>query len=221
MNDLADLLFNGLQETIYMTFLAAGIGLVIGLPLGAVLTITSKDHVLESPKANRILGALVNMGRSFPSLILIILLLPLSRLLVGTTLGPTAALVPLSVEMAPFIARITENAFKEVEKGKIEAALSMGTGPWAMVRKVLIPEAMPALVRGITLILILTLGLTAIAGCIGAGGLGSLAIRYGYQRFRNDIMFATVSLLIVLVTAIQLAGNLVAKRIGRRRHIYE
>lgn len=221
MNDLADLLFNGLQETIYMTFLAAGIGLVIGLPLGAVLTITSKDHVLESPKANRILGALVNMGRSFPSLILIILLLPLSRLLVGTTLGPTAALVPLSVEMAPFIARITENAFKEVEKGKIEAALSMGTGPWAMVRKVLIPEAMPALVRGITLILISTLGLTAIAGCIGAGGLGSLAIRYGYQRFRNDIMFATVSLLIVLVTAIQLAGNLVAKRIGRRRHIYE
>ena len=161
------------------------------------------------------------MGRSFPSLILIILLLPLSRLLVGTTLGPTAALVPLSVEMAPFIARITESAFKEVDKGKIEAALSMGTGPWAMVSKVLVPEAMPALVRGITLILISTLGLTAIAGCIGAGGLGSLAIRYGYQRFRNDIMFATVSLLIVLVTAIQLAGNLVARRIGRRRHVYE
>ncbi|HWQ08365.1 MAG TPA: methionine ABC transporter permease, partial [Holophaga sp.] len=202
MSDLVDLLLKGLQETIFMTFLAAGIGLVIGLPLGAVLTITSKDHVLEAPKANRVLGALVNMGRSFPSLILIILLLPLSRLLVGTTLGPTAALVPLSVEMAPFIARITENAFKEVDKGKIEAALSMGTGPWDMVRKVLIPEAMPALVRGTTLILISTLGLTAIAGCIGAGGLGSLAIRYGYQRFRNDIMFVTVSLLIVLVTAI-------------------
>ena len=221
MNDLASLLLNGLQETVYMTFLAAGIGLAIGLPLGAVLTITSKDHALESPKANRILGALVNMGRSFPSLILIILLLPLSRLLVGTTLGPTAALVPLSVEMAPFIARITESAFKEVDKGKIEAALSMGTGPWAMVSKVLIPEAMPALIRGITLILISTLGLTAIAGCIGAGGLGSLAIRYGYQRFRNDIMFATVSLLIVLVTVIQVIGNLVARRIGRRRHVYE
>lgn len=221
MNQLADMLLKGLQETVYMTFASAGIGLAIGLPLGAVLTITSKGHGLESPRVNRVLGAVVNMGRSFPSLILIILLLPLSRLVVGTTLGPTAALVPLSVEMAPFIGRITENAFKEVEKGKIEAALAMGTGPWAMVCKVLVPEAMPSLVRGTTLILISTLGLTAIAGCIGAGGLGSLAIRYGYQRFRTDIMFATVSLLIVLVSAIQLTGNQVAKRIGRRRHVYE
>jgi len=215
------LLLQGLQDTVYMTVLAAGIGLLIGLPLGAILTITSNNHTLESPRINRGLGIAVNMGRSFPSLILIILLLPLSRLLVGTTLGPTAALVPLSVEMAPFIARVTENAFKEVEKGKIEAALAMGTGPWAMVIKVLIPEALPSLVRGTTLIVISTLGLTAIAGCIGAGGLGSLAIRYGYQRFRTDIMIATVALLILLVTGIQLAGNLIARRIGRRRHVYE
>lgn len=221
MNQLADMLLTGLGDTLYMTFLSAAIGLAIGLPLGAVLTITSKGHALESPRLNRALGAVVNMGRSFPSLILIILLLPLSRLIVGTTLGPTAALVPLSVEMAPFIGRITENAFKEVEKGKIEAALAMGTGPWAMVCKILVPEALPSLVRGVTLILISTLGLTAIAGCIGAGGLGSLAIRYGYQRFRTDIMFATVSLLILLVTAIQLTGNRVARRIGRRRHVYE
>jgi len=221
MNQLAAMLLTGLEDTLYMTFLAAGIGMVIGLPLGAVLTITSRGHALELPRVNRALGIAVNMGRSFPSLILIILLLPLSRLVVGTTLGPTAALVPLSVEMAPFIGRITENAFKEVEKGKIEAALAMGTGPWAMVCKVLIPEALPSLVRGTTLILISTLGLTAIAGCIGAGGLGSLAVRYGYQRFRTDIMFATVSLLILLVTAIQLTGNRVARRIGRRRHVYE
>ncbi len=221
MNQLAGMLLTGLEDTLYMTFLSAAIGLAIGLPLGAILTITSKGHALESPRLNRGLGAVVNMGRSFPSLILIILLLPLSRLVVGTTLGPTAALVPLSVEMAPFIGRITENAFKEVDKGKIEAALAMGTGPWAMVCKILVPEALPSLVRGTTLILISTLGLTAIAGCIGAGGLGSLAIRYGYQRFRTDIMFATVSLLILLVTAIQLTGNRVARRIGRRRHVYE
>jgi len=221
LNQLADMLLTGLGDTLYMTFLSATIGLAIGLPLGAILTITSKGHALESPRLNRALGTVVNMGRSFPSLILIILLLPLSRLIVGTTLGPTAALVPLSVEMAPFIGRITENAFKEVEKGEIEAALAMGTGPWAMVCKILVPEALPSLVRGVTLILISTLGLTAIAGCIGAGGLGSLAIRYGYQRFRTDIMFATVSLLILLVTAIQLTGNRVARRIGRRRHVYE
>jgi D-methionine transport system permease protein len=221
MTPVTLLLLQGLQDTVYMTALAAGIGLLIGLPLGAILTITSNNHALESPRINRGLGIAVNMGRSFPSLILIILLLPLSRLLVGTTLGPTAALVPLSVEMAPFIARVTENAFKEVEKGKVEAALAMGTGPWAMVIKVLIPEALPSLVRGTTLIVISTLGLTAIAGCIGAGGLGSLAIRYGYQRFRTDIMIATVALLILLVTGIQLAGNRIARRIGRRRHVYE
>ena len=221
MTPVTLLLLQGLQDTVYMTALAAGIGLLIGLPLGAILTITSNNHALESPRINRGLGIAVNMGRSFPSLILIILLLPLSRLLVGTTLGPTAALVPLSVEMAPFIARVTENAFQEVEKGKVEAALAMGTGPWAMVIKVLIPEALPSLVRGTTLIVISTLGLTAIAGCIGAGGLGSLAIRYGYQRFRTDIMIATVALLILLVTGIQLAGNRIARRIGRRRHVYE
>jgi D-methionine transport system permease protein len=221
MTDLTTLLLEGLRETVYMTLLAAAIGMAIGLPMGAVLTITSRGHALESPRVNRTLGAVVNMGRSFPSLNLIILLLPQSRQLVGTTLGPSAALVPLSVEMAPFIARVTEGAFKEVDQGKVEAALAMGTGPWAMVTKVLVPEAMPALVRGTTLILISTLGLTAIAGCIGAGGLGSLAIRYGYQRFRNDIMFATVALLILLVSGIQLAGNRVARSIGRRRHIYE
>ena len=221
MNQLAEMLLKGLQETLYMTFSATAFGLAIGLPLGAVLTITAKGHALESPQLNRALGALVNLGRSFPSLILIIVLLPLSRLVVGTTLGPTAALVPLSVEMAPFIARIAENAFKEVDKGKVEAALAMGTGPWPMITRVLVPEAMPALVRGVTLILISTLGLTAIAGSIGAGGLGSLAIRYGYQRFRTDVMFATVALLIVLVTAIQVTGNQVAKHMGRRRHVYE
>ena len=221
MSPVSTLLVQGLQDTVYMTLLASAIGMLIGLPLGAVLTLTSASHALESPRVNRGLGAAVNMGRSFPSLILIILLLPLSRFLVGTTLGPTAALVPLSMEMAPFIARVTENAFKEVEKGKIEAALAMGTGPWAMVCKVLVPEALPSLVRGTTLIVISTLGLTAIAGCIGAGGLGSLAIRYGYQRFRTDIMIATVALLILLVSGIQLTGNLVARHIGRRRHIYE
>ena len=207
MNDLTQLLTQGLLDTLYMTGCSVLIGTALGLPLGAVLTITSKGHISEAPRLNRALGVLVNTGRSFPSLILIILLLPLSRLIVGTTLGPTAALVPLSAEMAPFIGRVTENAFKEVDKGKVEAALSMGTGPWAMVVKVLIPEALPSLVRGITLTVISTLGLTAIAGSIGAGGLGSLAIRYGYQRFRTDIMLATVTLLLLLVSFTQVLGN--------------
>lgn len=221
MNELASLLLPALGETLYMTFGAAAIGLLFGLPLGALLTITSRGHAWESPRLNRVLGALVNAGRSFPSLILIILLLPVARWLVGTSLGPTAALVPLSVELTPFIARITENAFKEVERGKVEAALSMGTGPWAMVRKVLVPEALPALVRGTTLVLVSTLGLTAVAGSIGAGGLGSLAIRYGYQRFRTDVMFATVALLLVLVALIQFAGHRAARALGRRRHVYD
>jgi D-methionine transport system permease protein len=221
MTDTAAFLWTGLQETLYMTFLAAAIGTAIGLPLGALLCITARGHVLEAPRANQALGALVNIGRSFPSLILIILLLPLSRFLVGTTLGPTAALVPLSVELAPFVARVAENAFKEVDKGKVEAALAMGAGPWAMATKVLLPEALPALARGATLVLISTLGLTAIAGCIGAGGLGSLALRFGYQRFRNDIMVATVALLILMVSVLQLAGNRIARELGKRRHLYD
>ena len=221
MNDLTDMLAAGLGDTLYMTGLAAGIGLLLGVPLGVILAVTARGHVLESPHVNTGLGAVVNTVRSFPSLILIIALLPLSRLVVGTTLGPTAALVPLSVEMAPFIARIVEAALKGVDRGKVEAALSMGAGPGTVVFKVLIPEALPALVRGTTLIVISTLGLTAIAGCIGAGGLGSLAIRYGYQRFRTDVMVATVAVLIALVSVIQLTGNQVAKAMSRRRHVYE
>ena len=221
MTELGAMLATGLADTVYMTGLAAAIGMALGLPLGVVLTVTSPGHVLESPRVNSVLGAAVNMARSFPSLILIIVLLPLSRLIVGTTLGPTAALVPLSAEMAPFIARIVEGALKGVDRGKVEAALSVGAGPAAVVLKVLIPEALPSLVRATTLIVISTLGLTAIAGCIGAGGLGSLAIRYGYQRFRTDVMLATVATLIVLVSIIQLAGNQLARTLSKRRHVYE
>lgn len=220
MTELGAMLATGLWDTLFMTFLAAGIGLSLGLPLGVILTVTAPGHVLEAPRIHAGLGAAVNLVRSFPSLILIIALLPLSRLVVGTTLGPTAALVPLSAEMAPFIARIVESALKDVERGKVEAALSMGAGPGTVVLEVLIPEALPALVRGITLILISTLGLTAVAGCIGAGGLGSLAIRYGYQRFRTDVMLATVAILAVLVSIIQLTGNQVARAISKRRHVY-
>lgn len=218
---LGQLIVKALGETVYMTFFSSLAGLVLGLPLGIILAVTGPGHLAAAPRINNILSILVNAGRSFPSLILIVVLLPLARFLVGTTLGATAALVPLSVSAAPFIARIVESALKEVPRGKLEAALASGARPSAAIWYILIPEALPALVRGITLAVVAILGLTAIAGAIGAGGLGSLAIRYGYQRFRDDVMLATVGVLIVLVQGIQFLGDRVAKKISKKRHIYE
>lgn len=219
--DLMDLLLQALGETLYMTAFSSLVGIALGLPLGIALTVTQKGHLLAKPQVNRILGFLINVTRSFPSIILIIVALPLSRFLVGTTLGATAALVPLSLSAAPFIARIVESALKEVDKGKIEAALAMGANRTQVIWKVLLPEALAPLVRGATLAIISIIGLTAIAGAIGSGGLGSLAIRFGYQRFRDDVMLATVLVLVILVQGIQTSGDLVARKISKRRHVYE
>ena len=219
--DLFGLLWTGLGETIYMVVLSTIASLLLGLPLGITLVATEKGHVLEAPRLNKVLGTIINIVRSFPFIILIVVLLPLSRLIVGTTLGATAAVVPLSIGSAPFIARIIENSLKEVGTGKIEASQAMGAHPLIIIFKVLIPEAFPSLVRGITLAIIAITGFTAVAGAIGAGGLGSLAIRFGYMRFRNDIMAATIVILVLLVQAIQWGGDFVARCINRKRYKFE
>jgi D-methionine transport system permease protein len=212
-NDILPLLGVALNETIYMVVLSTIAALVIGLPLGVALVVTSRGHISELPKLNQVLDTLVNIFRSFPFIILIVVLLPLARFLVGTTLGSTAAVVPLAIGSAPFLARIIENSLKEVDKGKIEAALAIGAKPTTIIWKVLIPEALPSLVRGVTLAVITITGFTATAGAIGAGGLGSLAIRFGYMRYRDDVLIATVVVLVVMVQAIQWGGNLIARRL--------
>lgn len=215
--DLIGILGTALFETFYMTALASFFGLVLGLPMAVALVLTDRGHVLESPRFHKSLAFVINTTRSFPSIILIVILLPLARWLVGTSLGMNAALVPLSIGAAPFMARVFETSLNDVPYGKIEAALALGASPWDIIRKVLLPEAMPSLIRGMTVSVIAVLGLTAIAGTIGAGGLGSLAIRYGYQRFREDVMISTTGLLVVLVQCIQWLGDKLALSMTSKR----
>jgi len=217
-DDLFDLLLAGLGETVYMVVLSTAVALALGLPLGIILVATEKGHILEAPRLNKVLGTFINIVRSFPFIILIVVLLPLSRFIVGTTLGATAAVVPLSIGSAPFLARIIENSLKEIGTGKIEAAQAMGANPFFIIIRVLLPEALPSLVRGVTLAIITITGFTAVAGAIGAGGLGILAIRFGYMRFRDDIMIATVAILVLFVQGVQWGGDFVAKCINRKRY---
>jgi len=220
-NDLFDLVLTGLTETLYMAGASTIVALLIGLPLGVILVVTEKGNILESAKVHQALGTIVNIFRSFPSIILIVILLPLSRFLIGTTLGATAAIVPLSIGSAPFFARIIENCLKEVAFGKIEAALAMGASPFTIITQVLIPEALPSLIRGMTIAIIMVIGFTAVAGAIGGGGLGSLAIRFGYMRYRDDVMIVTVVILVLLVQGIQWGGDFIAKYIERKRYKFE
>jgi D-methionine transport system permease protein len=191
------------------------------MPLGIILVVTKKGHILEHEKLNKVLAAVVNAIRSLPSIILLVVLLPLARLIVGTTLGMKAAIVPISIGIAPFLARIIETSIEEVQWGKIEAALAVGAKPFQIILKVLIPEALPSLVRGITISIISIIEFTAVAGAIGAGGLGSLAIRFGYERFRKDIMIATVVLLICLVQLIQFSGDHISRYINKKRYKFD
>lgn len=220
-SDLIDLFWEGLLETLYMVFWSSLFALAMGIVLGVTLVVTEKGGILEAPKLHKTIGTIINSVRSLPLIILIVLLLPLSRLIVGTTLGPTAAIVSLSIGAAPFLGRIIESALKEVSAGKIEAAKSVGATPFTIIFRVLIPEAMPALVRGITIGIIGITEFTAVAGAIGAGGLGSLAIRFGYQRFREDVLIATVLIIIVLVQLIQWSGDFLVKSINKKRYKFE
>ena len=220
-NELVKLLLTGTQETLYMVVLSSIIALFIGVPIGVLLVVSDKGGIFPMIKVNKIAGIIINIIRSMPEMILIIILLPLAKLIVGTTLGANAAIVSISIGSAPFIARIIENSLKEVEFGKIEAAESMGATTFEIIKKVLLPEALPSIVRGITIAIIGIIGFTAIAGAIGAGGLGSLAIRFGYQRFRTDVLIGTVVILVVIVQSMQLIGDFIAKSINRKRFKFE
>lgn len=215
--EMFDVIKQALAETIYMSVVTCIFTFIIGTILGVILVVTEKDNILQAVKFNKFFGTIVNIIRSFPTMILIVVLLPLSRLLVGTTIGANAAIVPLVIGLSPFLGRMVENNIKEIEHGKIEAALSMGTKAITIITKVLIPEALPSLIRSYTLCIITVIGSTTLAGAIGAGGLGSVALRYGYERFESNYMIATVAILVVLVQAIQIIGDLIAKLIVKKR----
>lgn len=217
MDNFINLVLPSLWETIYMVLFSSLFALLLGFPLGILLVISEKDGIWEKPLLNSILSFVINICRSFPFIILMILVFPLSRIVVGTTIGTTASIVPLAISAAPFVARIVETSLKEIDKGIIEASLAMGCTVKQIIFKVLIPEAMPSLVLGITLTIISIIGYSAMAGAIGGGGLGDLALRYGYQRFQTDIMVESVVLIIILVQGIQAIGNKIENIISNRR----
>ncbi|WP_154751801.1 methionine ABC transporter permease [Erwinia sorbitola] len=204
-------------ETLYMVGLAGLFTLLIGLPLGVLLFISRRNSILPLPHLNALLGTVVNIGRSLPFVVLLIALIPLTRLIVGTTLGSAAAVVPITLGAIPFFARIVENALDEVAKGRIEAIVSMGGSGWHVVSKVLLPEALPALLAGMTLTLVMLIGFSSMAGVIGGGGLGDLAIRYGYQRFNQPVMIGTVVVLVLMVQGVQMMGDRLVRRLAHRR----
>ena len=204
-------------ETLSMTFFSALFATISGFPLGILLNITGKFGITPKPLFNQILSRIIDILRSFPFVILMIMLLPFTRLILGTAIGTTATIIPLSLAAMPFVARVTESAISDVEPGMIQAARAMGSTNWQIVYKVLVPEAMPSVVSGITLTIITLIGYSAMAGTLGGGGLGDLAIRYGYQRFRTGIMVAAVIIIVVMVAAIQFAGTKITdKMMGRR-----
>lgn len=204
---MAELVIPSLLETLYMVIASTFFSLLIGFPLGILLVVTEKNNIWEKPFLNKILNSIINILRSFPFIILMILVFPISKLIVGKSIGTTATIVPLSIAAAPFVARIIESSLKEVDKGVIELSLSMGANVSQIIFKVLIPEAMPSLILDITITIINLIGYSAMAGAIGGGGLGNLAIRYGLYRFQTDIMITSVILIIILVQGIQYLGN--------------
>ena len=214
--EMMPLLTKALGETIYMVAISMLIASAIGIPLGVLLHVTAKDEFLDAPMVNRSIGAVVNAVRSIPFIILMVAIIPLTRLIVGSAIGTTAAMVPLVIASVPFIGRQVETSLREVPRGLVEAALSMGATPMQIITRVLLPESMPGIVSQLTTVIIALVGESAMAGAIGGGGLGDLAIRYGYQRFRPDIMIATVVILIVLVQLVQFLGNTLAARLDKR-----
>jgi len=205
-------------ETLYMVVISTALSYVFGLPLGVILVTTADGHVLESRGLNRVLGVIINAARSIPFIIFLILVIPFTRLVVGTSIGTVASMVPLTLAAIPFVARLVETSLKEIEWGLIEAALSMGANAWQVVSKVLIPEALPSIILGVAITTINLVGYSAMAGIVGGGGLGTLAYYYGYQRYENLIMWVTVIVLIIFVQIIQTLGDkMVANTINKRR----
>lgn len=204
-------------NTLYMVVVAAFFATFIGLPLGIILRLTDKGGLQENKSIYQTLSIFVNTGRSLPFAILIVAIFPLTRWIVGTSVGTTASIVPLTLAAAPFLARVVESALKEIGSPMIEAALVMGSTKHQIVRKVFIPEALPAIVNGITLTIVNLIGLSAMAGLVGGGGLGKVAIQYGYQRFNGFLMFTTLVVILLLVEGVQSIGNLIVGRILKKR----
>ena len=207
----------GFIETIYMTVISTALAYIIGLPLGLVLVVTDKDGIHPIPWLNSLLGMIINFFRSIPFLILLIALMPFTKMVVGTVIGSKAAIVGLWIAAAPFIARMVESSLKEVEIGVVEAAQSMGASPFQIMTKVLLPEAKPSLLVGAAISITTILGYSAMAGIVGAGGLGAIAINYGYYRKQSDIMYVMVILMAIIVLVFQELGMRISKHTDRRR----
>ncbi|AIE60147.1 methionine ABC transporter permease [Bacillus methanolicus] len=203
-------------ETIYMVGISILVAIIVGLPIGVLLFVTDRGLFLENTFFKNIVGFIVNMVRSIPFIILLIALLPLAKLIAGTTIGPTAASVSLSVAAIPFFARIVEQSLREIDKGVIEAAVAVGASPWMIIKDVLIPEAKPGIIQGVTITVISLIAYSAMAGIVGGGGVGDLAIRFGYYRYDNTVMITTVVILICLVQLIQFAGDRIARLVDKR-----
>jgi D-methionine transport system permease protein len=214
--EIIKLMLQGIEETFYMVAVATVIGGIIGIPLGITLVTTSKGHILENRFINQILGTIVNIIRSIPFIILMVAIIPLTRLIAGTSIGTTAACVPLTIVAIPFLSRLVETSIRDVDFGLVEAAESMGATPFQIIRKVLIPETLPTIINNITVLIVNLIGASAMAGAIGGGGLGDIAIRYGYQRFRPDVMLATIIILIVVVNVIQAGGDFASRKKNKK-----
>ena len=210
-------ILNATLDTLLMVAVAAGLGTALGLPLGVFLATSRAGELFAAPWANRVLGLIVNATRSTPFIILVVAIIPFTRLIAGTSIGTAAAIVPLTVAATPFIARLVEAAIRELDHGLIEAARAMGASPVQIVLKVLLPEALPAIALALTLATVSLIGFSAMVGAVGGGGLGDLGIRYGYQRFMPDVMAAVVIVLIVIVQAVQTLGDRLARRLDKRK----
>jgi D-methionine transport system permease protein len=215
-SNLINLLIEATLQTLYMVAISGLIGTLLGLPLGVYLATSQRGELLSAPIVNKVLGLVVNATRSVPFIILVVAIIPLTRLIAGTSIGTTAAIVPLTIAAVPFIARLIENAIREVDSGLIEAARAMGATPFQIIRKVLIREALPGITLGLTLAVVSLIGYSAMVGAVGGEGLGDLGIRYGYQRFMPEVMLAVVVILIVLVQAVQSLGEWLARAVDKR-----
>jgi D-methionine transport system permease protein len=217
LTETVNLLLISTLQSLYMVAVSVLIASIVGIPLGILLMVTDRGQIMQNEPLNKVLGTIVNIFRSVPFVILLFVLIPLTRIIVGKAIGTTASIVPLTIAAIPFMGRVTETALREVDKGIIEAAQSMGASPYQIITKVLIPEALPSMVSGVTITAINLVGYSAMAGVMGGGGLGDLAIRYGYQRFMYDILLYTVIILVVMVQIMQMVGDVFVKQISRNR----
>ncbi|EJN06032.1 methionine ABC transporter permease [Herbaspirillum sp. YR522] len=215
-SELIDLFISSFGETLMMVVISGLVGSLLGIPLGIALHLTDRNGILPNTAFNRIAGLLVNAVRSTPFIILLVAVIPMTRFFVGTSIGTAAAIVPLTIAAAPFIARLVETALREVDRGLVEAAQAMGATTWQIIYKVLVPEAFAGIVAGLTITFVSLVGYSAMAGAIGGGGLGDLGIRYGYQRFLPEVMLAVVLILIVFVQLVQSFGDLLVRKLSHR-----